>query len=440
VFDSVQSIQDPKIDQSLRDHMMRWQNDPAAADFLSVQILKVNVLKDLSLFSNRLLPPGRHDLLSGASKWQRLVQLCEYVWIPSTAVLGLSFVFPATDDGELVSHTFDDCRGMSNVYLLQHRMDSAGVLSSVPHGQCPPFPCYLESFRKVWSIDYSQMVFNGIRQIRQSIQQSLCRVAQSQGDYSVKKIKLQLPNCCWLYIRDVLTSSNEIRRVSTVTYSKPKAVLSWGLTLHCSAYVGSLDVIRVDTKEKMEAFRHLFGIMAGFGVRKRRPTYCEGKAVLSLNDVLNIISPPSHLEAENNHLDDCQLPFKLVGVTGDGIDLAYDAAEGVLQVSLRYRKMVVTNASLPSLASVGVVAADSPSRSLLADDARFDIIPGMEFMDDVYIMQVQAAFGDEVHAKRAYKIVYHQSGQSRTIRLDSSETVIYTDKEYVYRQIQEMLE
>jgi hypothetical protein len=103
VFDSVQSMQDPKIDLSLRDHMIPWQNDPAAADFLSVQILKVNVLKDLSLFSNKLLPAGRHDLLSGASKWQRLVQLCECVWIPSTSVPGLSFVFPATDDGNSIS-------------------------------------------------------------------------------------------------------------------------------------------------------------------------------------------------------------------------------------------------------------------------------------------------------------------------------------------------
>ena len=360
----------------------------------------------------------------------------EYDWIPSTAVLGLAFVFPAAN-GKLVLHTPDDCQGMFNVFLLEHRIDDNGVISNIPPRGCPPFPCYIESFRQLWSIDYSQMIFSGIRQIRQNMQQSLCRVAQSQGDFSVKKTKLQLPNCCWDYIKNVLTSHDEICSVSAVTYCKPKAILSWGLTMHSSSYVGSLDVIRIDTREKLEVFRQLFGVMAGFGVRKRRPRYCEGKAVLSINDVLNVISPP--LNCATNASNACG--FRLFGVTGDGIDLAYHASDGVLQITLRYRKMVVTNSSLASLESVGVANNENLSggsnSSILGD-----IALGIQFMDDMYVMEVSNVLRNEVHAKQVYKVVHaHGLERSRTIKLQSSaQTVIYTDSNYVAQQILKMIE
>jgi hypothetical protein len=216
--------------------------------------------------------------------------------------------------------------------------------------------------------------------------------------------------------------------------------------LHSSPYVGSLDVIRFDTKEKMDVFRRLFGIMAGFGVRKRRPKYSDGKAALSLNDVLNIISPPSR-RTEDDVCDGAggHRSFKLFGITRDGIDLAYDAADGVLQITLRYRKMVVTNSSLALLSSVGVAAENPPDDGSSSDSSVFahdDISPGMEFVDHTYIMQVQESFANKVCAKRVYKIVRNESGRSRTLKLQSSEqTVIYyTDIAYVLRQLQKMIE
>lgn len=441
VVDSVENIGDPSVTVSFRDQMISLSQQ-AHAD-APLQYLKVNMFRDHSLISDRLFA-GHRDTLSKTaidkSKWQRLVQLCEYEWIPSTAVVGLSFVFPEAD-GELVSHTFDDCRGMFNVYLLKHRIDSAGHISCIPHDSCPPFPSCLESYRKLWSVDHCQMIFNGIRQIRQDIQHSLCRVAQSQGDFAVKKTKLLLPSCCWFYIKSSLATEHGIRSVPTVTYSQPKSVLSWGLTLHSSPYVGTLDVIRFDTQAKMDAFRQLFGIMAGFGVRKRRPKYCDGKALLSLNDVLNVISPLS--QPEDEYVSESHRPFKLFGATDDGIDLAYDSAEGILQIILRYRKMVVTNASLDSLATVGVVAqqsSDSSRSSSATIEEMSDITPGMEFMDDMYIMQIQQLFSNKIHAKRVYKIVDHGSETSKTVKIHSSDTVIYTDVVYVYEQIQKMLE
>jgi hypothetical protein len=191
------------------------------------------------------------------------------------------------------------------------------------------------------------------------MQRSLCQVAQSQGDFAVKTTKLQLPSCSWFYIKSSLACEG-IQSVPAVRYTQPKSILPcWGLTLYSCPHVGSLDVIRFDIKEKMDGFRRLFGIMTGFGVRKKQPKYRDGKSFLSLNDVLNVISCPSQQEKDSDERRDTtgfvdHGPFKRFGATDDGIDLAYDASEGVLQIVLRYRKMVVTNTSIGDLASVGV--------------------------------------------------------------------------------------
>ena len=82
--------------------------------------------------------------------------------------------------------------------------------------------------------------------------------------------------------------------------------------------------------------------------------------MLSLNDILNVITCPSQEENdstnENRNLTECvhHGSFKRFGTSDDGIDLAYDASEGVLQIVLRYCKLVVTNMSIGALASVGV--------------------------------------------------------------------------------------
>ena len=424
---------------------------------VSVQYVKVNVFRDQSVISNKVCldQSALSQASNGKSTWQRLVQLCKYDWIPSSAVVGLAFVFPEADN-VMLPHTFDDCRGMYNAYLLKYRIDTEGHISCIPSDSCPPFPSCLKPFCKLWSVDHCQMIFNSIRQIRQDMQRSLCRVAQSQGDFSVKTTKIQLPSCSWFYIKSSLASEG-IQSIPAVSYTQPKSVLTWGLTLYSCPQTGSLDVIRFDTKEKMDGFRRLFGIMSGFGVRKKRPRYRDGKSLLSLNDVLNVITCPSQEENdstnENRNSTECvdHGPFKRFGTTDDGIDLAYDASEGVLQIVLRYRKLVVTNMSIGALASVGVATcADGRGRSSSLQnpssdcstsstfDCMIDIAPGMEFVDDMYVMRVQKVFSNEIHAKRVHKIV--DQATKRTMSVHSSEIVIYTDAEDVHLQIQKMLQ
>ncbi|KAI2500990.1 hypothetical protein MHU86_13464 [Fragilaria crotonensis] len=277
------------------------------------------------------------------------------------------------------------------------------------------------------------------------MQRILCRVAQSQGNFAVKNTKLQVPSCTWHFIKDTLTTKGI--ESNTVKFSQPRSFLSWGLVYNSCRHTGYLDVLRFDTVCKLQVFRAFFGNMAGFGVRKKRPKYSDGRFLLTVNDVLNVVSCPSQEQVDDNNTN-C-LPFQRFGVTEDGIDLAYDASEGTLQIVLRYRKVVVTSESIQSLADVGVAAVVGVNKpkmgcalinmSAQSLEMLSCVAPGMEFIDNLYVMRVQDVFKStgEIRAKKVYKI--HETTR-RTTNVNTMELVTYTDVAFVYQQIQEMLE
>ena len=450
VVDSIEGIDNPECLAGLQ------ASQQPTPDNVLVQYLKVNVFSDQSMISgkhySRQLETSQTSSTSAdgndetSNCWQRVAQLCQYDWISSSAVAGLAFVLPDAVSNSMMGsqHAYDDCRGMFNVFLLKHQMDSTGHVSCIPTDSCPPFPCLLQGFSEQWSVDHCQIIFNSILQIRRDMHRSLCRIAQSQGDFAIKKTKLQVPSCSWFHIKSIAAFKG-VDSVTPVRYTQPKAVLSWGLTLSSCPYVGSLDIIRFDTNEKMKIFRQLFGVMSGVGIRKRRPNYCDGRSVLSMNDVLNIIicrnveADVANEAAQDGESHDNE--FKCFGTADDGIDHEYDSLLGVLQIVLRYRKMVVTHSSLNNLSSVGVIAhqARRTARDNALADQDFEIAPGMEFVDGIYVMQVRRVYANEIHAQRAYKIIVDAT--KRTMRsLQSTEIVVYTDVAHVQRQIEKMLD
>ena len=94
--------------------------------------------------------------------------------------------------------------------------------------------------------------------------------------------------------------------------------------------------------------------MAGYGVRKKCPRYSNGRFLLSINDAINAIVCRS--EGDNDSVPDDET-FQRFGVTEDGIDLCYDADDSTVQISLRYRKLIVTNNSLQLLACARVASS-----------------------------------------------------------------------------------
>ena len=133
-------------------------------------------------------------------------------------------------------------------------------------------------------------------------------------------------------------------------------------------------------------------------------------------------------------------------MTDDGYDLAYDSSEGVLQIVLvQYRKLIIRNSSWGSLVSVGVAKhseAVTPrtSKPRRSDSSQVvdmsEITPGMEFIDDNYVMQIQNIFPHELLAMTVYKIVDNNTTMTATRKVNSSEIVIYIDISDVHQKIQ----
>lgn len=173
--------------------------------------------------------------------------------------------------------------------------------------------------------------------------------------------------------------------------------------------------------------------MAGYGLRKKRPRYSDGRFLLSINDVINnALVCHSDGDDDGEFHDDTFLCF---GVTVDGIDLSYDAHESTVQISLRYRKLIVTNDSLYLLAGVGVTNANSGHDADESGNGTLihQIIPGMELIDGIYIARVHEIHGSVIHAKQWYKIV---DSTGRTVRVKALQLMLYRDVEAVHCMIQ----
>lgn len=165
---------------------------------MPVQFAKVNLFKDRLSLRDRDFPA---DNFSDSEGWQRVVQLDQYEWIPSHMIIGLSFVFM---EERIIPQSYEDCRGMSNFFVLKYRLARNGKLSNVSREACPPFPSAIKRFREIWSLCHCELIFNSLRQIRQEMHRILCRGAQSQGDFAAKNAKMQLSSCSWFYITSTM--------------------------------------------------------------------------------------------------------------------------------------------------------------------------------------------------------------------------------------------
>jgi hypothetical protein len=191
---------------------------------------------------------------------------------------------------------------------------------------------------------------------------------------------------------------------------------------------GCLEILCLDTVEKLKSFRMLFGMMAGHGIHKKCPKYSEGKAYISLNDVLNVVL----CEDESG---ESSTPFtRFVEVTRGGIDFVYQSSDESLQIVVRYHKLIVGQESLEHLRSVGVIFPSISSATVETNESINAILPNMEFMDGEYLMCVISVSDTEVRAKQKYKVV----GERTTIVTDPG-IVVYTDISSVTERIKKML-
>jgi hypothetical protein len=176
-------------------------------------------------------------------------------------------------------------------------------------------------------------------------------------------------------------------------------VLSWRFAYQSVCHSKLLDVLHIDTHVKLTAFHELLGNIIRFGVHKKQPKVSNIKLVLRENDVINAVCPSNdqqHAPAPTGAANDAQC-WRLFrnGIQKDGIDFAYNEDAGILHVVVRYHKVVVNGAvhetELACLKRVGVLIGGlsaGANEALSAPDAADSIYPGMEFMDNNFVMRV----------------------------------------------------
>jgi hypothetical protein len=238
--------------------------------------------------------------------------------------------------------------------------------------------------------------------------------------------------------------------------TQPQTILSWGLGYRSVRQTTHLEVLRFDSHSKMVSFRKLFGDTCGFGVRKKRPRFSDGTSVLCMNDAINAVYFPSYTpipgnavqehdtSADQMNVDSTWRSFRN-GVVEDGIDLAYDVDVGILQVVVRYRKVIVSNSAddgmLACLQGVGVCFGSDDNNAVWShrssDELLESILPGAEFVDHSFVMRVVSADNStsEIRARKVYKIRH----DGTTVRSTDMTIVIYNDINYVSTKIRERI-
>lgn len=163
--------------------------------------------------------------------------------------------------------------------------------------------------------------------------------------------------------------------------------------------------------------------------------------MLNINDVINVVHFPVN-EVDDGRDPSANTTFQRYGVMEDGIDLVYDVNDGVLQVVVRYRKLVVTKESVPLLRSVGVIFRGDDNKYLQGNNVRAavtdtpEISSGMEFMDRGYLMRITSVADNVVYARRTYKLL-----GNRSVRVHGCDNEIaFTNIVDINNRIQEMLD
>jgi hypothetical protein len=236
-------------------------------------------------------------------------------------------------------------------------------------------------------------------------------------------------------------ASGGVQCISDVDFCHPHGYLTWGLVYNSRRNVTHQEVLRFDTSWKLDVFQTVFGTMSGYGVRKKRPKYGDGPYPLVVNDVVNAIYPTSSGSPDDHDTrgsNDRNSVFKRFGVMEDGIDLIYGLTEGILQITLRYRKVIVSNETVPILACVGVRGSEVSHEQSAVNNRIADIVPGMEFIDDRHVMRVHEVHrSGQIHAIKAFKLL--ATGAAIKV-LHPSEIVVYSNVDNVYNKILAMLE
>jgi hypothetical protein len=286
--------------------------------------------------------------LSGiAQDTAEVFQTDEYHEIECGDITNISYVFSPSEmerNGYVI-------QGVSNAYVCRYQADGNLKVynycfpTDVPN-YCPLQSCYQE---RIWS---------SLEHIRAILHKALNKMSEKQGVKYMEKCFF--PHESWVYIKaqvrkalfilqekenpDGQDSDDEDRWLTVKNHCARMKIRRTGPGLYrFSTWDESkTELLRFEVDEDLQVFRSIFNMHSMHGIRDRSPKILEKSLKLSNNTALNVVMANSE-RREKLAKYPCE----------DGVDLNYSTKWQVLEIRVRYTRMVYR-------ASNGVVTTQLP--------------------------------------------------------------------------------
>ena len=90
-------------------------------------------------------------------------------------------------------------KGMRDAFVLQYKLSSSGIVTSIPTLECLSFPCEYKRFPS--HISYACCLYKSIYDLRHTMISIMYQTSKSEGvRFILKSASLQFPVESWFYI------------------------------------------------------------------------------------------------------------------------------------------------------------------------------------------------------------------------------------------------
>jgi hypothetical protein len=341
--------------------------------------------------------------LSGiAQDTAEVFQTDEYLEIQRGDITNISFVFSPSEmerNGYVI-------QGVSNAYVCRYQADGNLKVYNYCFPTDVPNYCSLQSC-------YQERIWSSLEHIRAILHKGLNKMSEKQGVKYMEKCFF--PHESWVYIKTQVNkaliilrekedpeeqdSDDEDRWLSVKNHCARMKIRRTGPGLYrFSTWDESkTELLRFEVDEDLQVFRSIFNMHSMHGIRDRSPKIEEKSLKLSNNTALNVVMANSE-RREKLAKYPCE----------DGIDLNYSTKWQVLEIRVRYTRMVyrasngLVTTQLPSYIS-GILGAKRVADDAASSDGESfsaQLSVGQFFGDDLgNFFRVVRLDGDDVYVR-----------------------------------------
>jgi len=348
-------------------------------------MVKLNILERFDTEMYRTT--GKAKSLDNTSRHvPELYQTLDYVWVDSTKITDIVFVFTLS---EIKENVHVPLQGMERGFAIRYWYNGE-TMKHVPKWR--PFPCRSvmdkgdsedDEEEDGFAESYSRRIWNGVLDIRDEIRSGLNSSSGKQGVTVHRNYrKVSISTETWHYFKTAMGEAGV--HVTRAERKRCDKILRPFFKRVKRPRVVRTEFFSLAEDEEFDALSNLLGEASTFGYRQKWPKVGDGMALIRLNDIINVVTEMaftfdgSHLNitiqyeglvAPSRQGGDWTLPFPHVHafIRGERVGEAQDTA-------------VAPAAIVPGAVAPAAIEPpdDEDERDLLVEDQAFDNAEGTQ--------------------------------------------------------------